>query len=111
MICFPDTYHGYILSISLLPEYRSMQNYNLLVESLFKQIEEYSENSIFFKHWCINVFGREVEALVKKLGFRYTCDNKVFGKIYTLPFMPLPKLPILKKYPTLVKNYDEYSEE
>lgn len=107
LICFPGEYNGYILSFSLLPEYRSMENYNLIIDSFFKQIEEYSRQEIFFKKWCINVFGKEVEALVKRLGFTYVCNNKVFGKIYACNFDPLPNISVLKKYPQLVKNYEE----
>ena len=107
LICFPGEYNGYILTFSLLPEYRNMENYNLIIDSFFKQIEEYSEHGIFFKHWCINVFGKEVEALVKRLGFTYVCNNKVFGKIYTCNFDPLPNISIIKKYHRLIKNYEE----
>lgn len=106
-ICFPGEYNGYILTFSLLPKYRTMDNYNLIIDSFLTQIEEYSERGIFFGKWCINVFGREVEALVKQLGFKYVCNNKVLGKIYTCSFNNLPDIPLLKKYPKLVKNYAE----
>jgi hypothetical protein len=33
MICFPGTYNGYILTFSILPQYRTANNYNLLIES------------------------------------------------------------------------------
>lgn len=99
LICFPDAYNGYILAISLLPDYRNSQNYNLLIGSFLRQIEDFAENGIFFRKWCINVFGKEVEALIKRLGFKYICDNKRFGKIYTCSFMPLPDIPLLKKFP------------
>lgn len=107
LICFPDYYNGYILTFSLLPQYRTMENYNLIIDSFFKQIEDYSNEGVFFKHWCINVFGKEVEALVKRMGFKFVCNNKVFGKIYTCNFIPLPNVPLLKKYPNLIKNYEE----
>ena len=106
MICFPGTYNGYILTFSLLPQYRNMANYNLIIHSFVGQLEEYAENGIFFGNWCINVFGKEVEALVRQLGFRYVCDNKVFGKIYTCPFSPLPNAPIYKKHPKLIEYYE-----
>ncbi len=106
MICFPGIYNGYVLTISALPNYRNTKNYNLLVDSFIRQIEEFSENGIFFRAWCMNVFSKEVEMLVRGMGFRYVCDNKVFGKIYTCSFMPLPKVPLLKKYPKLVENYE-----
>ncbi len=107
MICFPDMYHGYILTFSILPEYRTTKNYNLIIDSFLRQMEEYSEDGIFFKHWCINVFSKEVEALVKKMGFTYRCDNRVFGKIYSCDFIPLPQIPLFRKYEKLVKNYGE----
>lgn len=104
-ICFPGEYNGYILTFSLLPKYRTMDNYNLIIDSFLTQIEEYSERGIFFGKWCMNVFGREVEALVKQLGFKYVCNNRVLGKIYTCSFNNLPDIPLLRKYPKLVKNY------
>ena len=105
MICFPGIYNGYLLTISLLPKYRMIANYNMIVHSFFEQIQTFSENGIFFRRWCINVFGKEVEALVKTLGFRYVCDNIVCGKIYSLDFLPLPSISLLKQFPTLVENY------
>ncbi len=105
MICFPGIYQGYVLTFSILPEYRSMKNYNLIVESFFSQLEEYADNGIFFKKWCMNVFGKEVEAMIRQLGFKYVTDNKVLGKIYCCDFMPLPDLPIYKKHPGLTERY------
>ena len=54
----------------------------------------------------MNVFGKEVEALIKQLGFRYVTDNKVLGKIYACDFMPLPQKPIYKKHEKLVAYYE-----
>lgn len=105
MICFPGLYHGYVLTFSILPEYRNMKNYNILIESFLVQLEEYAENGIFFENWCMNVFSKEVESLVKQLGFKYVVDNKVFGKIYYCDFLPLPNLPIYKKHTELVERY------
>lgn len=105
MICLPGIYNGYILAISLLPEHRSVKNYNLLIDSFFHQLEVFSEDGIFFRRWCINVFSKEVEALVRSLGFRYQCPNRVFGKLYELPFLPLPDAKILQRYPRMRENY------
>lgn len=107
MICFPDTYNGYVLTFSILPQYRTSTNYNLLIESFITQLEEYSENGIFFSRWCMNVFSQEVESLVKRLGFTYVCDNKVFGRIYQCSFSPLPNHPLLKKHKKLIENYEK----
>lgn len=107
LICFPDTYNGYILSFSILPQYRTAENFNLIVDSFISQIEEYSEQGIYFKKWCINVFSKEVEALIKRMGFVYQCNNKTCGKIYSCDFIPLPASSLLKKYPKLIENYEK----
>lgn len=106
MICFPGMYRGYVLTFSILPEYRNMKNYNILIESFLAQLEEYAENGIFFKEWCMNVFSKDVESLVKQLGFKYITNNKVLGKIYYCSFLPLPKLPVYQKRPALVERYE-----
>lgn len=104
-IFFSGNYFGYILTFSILPEYRKMKNYNILIESFFAQLEEYAENGIFFKKWCMNVFSKDVESLIKPLGFKFVTNNKVFGKIYSCDFMPLPDLPIYKKHTSLAEKY------
>jgi hypothetical protein len=106
MIVFPDEYYGYILAFSLLPDYRNMPNYMKIVTSFFQQIESYAENGIFFKEWCINVFSAEIENLVRRMGFVFMVNNKVFGKIYHLPFIPLPKNPFIDKFPKLKELYE-----
>ena len=111
MLCFPGDYYGYLLAVSLLPGHRSMKNYNLLVDSFLQQLEEYAENGIFFKSWCMNVFGKEVEALIRGLGFTHVADNKVHGKIYTCSFSPLPQLPIFQKYEQLTDAYKNHFSE
>lgn len=105
LICFPGIYHGYILALSILPAYRNMKSYNLLIDSFLAQLEEYAANGIFFQEWCMNVFSRDVEALVRQLGFKFLANNKVFGKMYGCSFMPLPNYPIYQKHTTLVERY------
>ena len=105
MICLPGTYNGYLLTMSLLPNYRSIKNYNMLIKSFFEELEKFSDDGIYFSRWCTNVFSKDVEAIVKSLGFHYVCDNMVFGKIYSLDFKPLPNIAILKNYLRLVENY------
>jgi len=106
MIAFPDNYYGYVLAFSLLPDYRTMQNYMKIINSFYGQIEVYAENGIYFKEWCMNVFSPEIENLVKKLGFVYLCDNITFGKIYHQKFIPLPNNSIVSKFPRLKELYE-----
>jgi len=110
MIAFPDIYYGYVLAISVLPDYRNMQNYMQIINSFYSQLEAYAENGIFFKEWCMNVFSAEIENLIKKLGFIYLCDNMTFGKIYHQVFIPLPKNAIIDKFPKLKQLYEEASK-
>jgi hypothetical protein len=106
MIAFPDIYYGYVLAITLLPDYRNMQNYMKIINSFYTQLEIYAVNGIFFKEWCMNVFSAEIENIVKKLGFVYLCDNMTFGKIYHQVFIPLPMNPIINKFPGLKQLYE-----
>ncbi len=106
LICFPGIYNGYILTMSILPQYRNMKNYTALIESFISQLEEYAENGIFFREWCMNVFSKEVESFVKQLGFKYIVDNRVFGKIYCCNFLPLPDRPIYRKRTLLAERYN-----
>ena len=105
LICLPGIYNGYILAFSLLPQYRSVRNYNLIIDSFFKQLEAFSENGIYFRKWIINVFGKEIEALVRQMGFRFVCNNIVCGKIYQMDFIPLPGNKMIAQYPRLIENY------
>lgn len=110
MIAFPDIYYGYVLAVSILPDYRNMQNYMKIINSFYTQLEVYAENGIFFKEWCMNVFSVEIENIMKKMGFIYQCDNISFGKIYYQNFIPLPKNSLIDKFPKLKQLYDEINK-
>ncbi len=110
-IGFPGEYNGYILAMGLLPEYRSNKNHMKLLNSWLQYIADLSENGVFFKKWCINVFNKETEVLIKGLGFRYQCDNFTFGKIYTLDFLPLPNSKFFTNNKRLAENYERYYNE
>ncbi|MCL2063396.1 MAG: toll/interleukin-1 receptor domain-containing protein [Candidatus Cloacimonetes bacterium] len=111
LIAFPDFYYGYILAISILPDYRNLDNYMKLTESFYGQIEEYAEKGVFFKEWCINVFSPEVENQMKRLGFSFLINHKSFGKIYHKAFIPIPQNQIIKKFPKLINLYKEAENE
>ena len=110
VLALPGLYYGYVLVFSLLPNYRNMQNYMMLMESFYMQLQEYAEHGIFFKEWCMNVFTPEVEGIIKKLGFKYLVNNKSLGKIYHKVFIPLPKNPMLNKFPRLQQLYEEVTK-
>ena len=107
-ICIPGVYHGFILSCSALPAYRTQKNYLLLLSSLFEQMEEYAENGVFFDGWLINVFNTDGESLMRSLGFRHVADNRKSGKIYYLPFIPYPDHPYLKSFQRLAALYESH---
>ncbi len=110
-IGFPGEYNGYILAMGLLPEHRSNKNHMKLLNNWLQYITELSESGVFFKKWCINVFNKETEILIKGLGFQYQCDNITFGKIYTLDFLPLPNFKFFTNNKRLAENYEKYYNE
>ncbi len=110
-IGFPGEYYGYILSLSILPDHRSHKNSMLLLNAWITLLEELSDEGIFFKDWYVNIFSRETETIVKGMGFSYICDNIEFGKIYTLKFLPIPKVRFFQQHKKLVENYEKYYNE
>ncbi len=108
---FPGDYYGYILSIGIMPGYRSTKNIMLLLNKWVERLEELSEEGVFFKEFCINVCNRETESLVKGMGFRYLCDNIEFGKIHALDFLPLPQVKFFRQHKRLLKNYERHDKE
>lgn len=106
-ICIPQIYHGYILTCSILPEYRTQKNYLMLLNSFFKQIESYAETGVFFDGWAMNIFSSDVESLMITLGFQYVTDNKKSGKIYYLDFLPLPDHLYIRSFKKLVEYYEK----
>ncbi len=110
-IGFPGTYNGFILSIGILPNYRTIKNTMLLLNKWVNNLEELSNDGVFFKEWCINIFSKETEKIIRGMGFNYLCDNIVFGKIYHLPFIPLPEIQFFTQYKELEKNYAKYNNK
>ncbi len=108
---FPGEYHGYILALGTLPDYRNTKNTMMLLNEWVRCLEEQSEAGVFYKDICINVFNRETEAVVKGMGFKYLCDNVEFGKIYALDFLPLPNIKFFRQHKKLVENYENYYNE
>lgn len=106
-ICLPGVYHGYIIAINVLPEYRTQKNYLLLLNSLFSQVEDYAETGVFFDGWCMNLFSTEMESLMLTLGFKHVADNKETGKIYYLPFIPFPNHSYLRSFEKLKNLYED----
>lgn len=106
-ICIPQVYHGYILTCSILPEYRKQKNYLMLLNSFFTQIESYAETGVFFDSWVMNIFSSDVESLMVTLGFQYVSENKKTGKIYYLDFLPLPDNSYIRSFKKLVDYYEK----
>ena len=105
-LCFPGVYNGYLLNMSLNMEYKTLDNNLKLVDSFFARLLKYAENGIFFKRFCVNVFRRDQQAFYKNFGFSYVCDNKEFGKIYAMDFLPYPSTPLFAKHAELKKLYE-----
>ncbi len=108
---FPGDHNGYILALGLLPDYRSNKNHMKMLSDWIRYVTELSEQGVFFKRWCINVFNKECEALVKGMGFKYICNNIEFGKIYAIDFLPLPKVKFFTSNKRLLENYERHYNE
>lgn len=104
-ICVPGIYHGYIMTCTVLPEYRTQRNYLLLLNSLFDQIEDYAVNGVFFDCWWMNIFSTDVESLMLSLGFDHIVDNKKSGRVYYLRFMPYPSTHYFRSLKRLAELY------
>lgn len=110
-IGFPGEYNGYILAMSILPDYRNTKNTMLLLNAWLDYLEELSRQGVFFKKWGINVFSPDIETLVRGMGFNYLCNNVEFGKIYALDFIPIPQVKFFRQRKEMVKNYEQYYNE
>ena len=69
-------YHGYILTCSILPEYRNMKNYNILIDSFLIQLEEYAENVFAVGDGLTEEMLFECQRLSKKYGIEILCERK-----------------------------------
>ena len=99
-------FYGYLLNLSVNEEEMSPTNIRRLFESFLDQLEEFAEEEIYFKSWCVNVFLADHEKRYEALGFHYACDNVKSGKMYTLDLWPYPKNKIFQKRKKLRKMYE-----
>lgn len=104
---FGGVYYGYLLNMSVNREYMNPANIRLLFESFLDQLEEFAEDDIFFKSWCVNVFLPDHEKRYEQLGFKYKCDNVKSGKIYVMDLVPYPGIPMFRKKRKLKKLYED----
>ena len=107
LIALPGKYLGYFVGFSILPDYRTMQNYKKLWESFYLQLQEYAENGIFFAELCMNIISPEIEKIMTQLGLKHIADNASYGKIYHQYLIPLPQNTIIDKFPILKELYEK----
>ncbi|MBQ7906671.1 MAG: toll/interleukin-1 receptor domain-containing protein [Clostridia bacterium] len=105
VISLPGEYNGVIITMYMLPRYRSGKNFKLLMSSFLEQVQEYAKEGIFFKEWCVNAFTPQQQAFFRSAGFTYACDHRLYGKIYTISSEKLISLEISKDYKELVELY------
>lgn len=104
---FGGVYYGYLLNMSVNREYMNPANIRLLFESFLDQLEEFAEEDIFFKSWCVNVFLPDHEKRYEQLGFKFKCNNVKSGKIYVMDLVPYPGIPMFRKRRRLKKLYED----
>jgi hypothetical protein len=106
----PGFYNIYFVSISLLPNYRGVRNFRLLLDSLFEQFTELAARNIYFKEVCANAFTESGESLCKTLEMQFIGQHKDHGKLFIKTFSPLPSLKIFQLYPEFVDLYSNLTE-
>ena len=105
---FPGDYKGYFVLILILPSYRNIKNFQLLMNSLIEQIEKFAENDIFISEWCVNAFTKEGRAMCKSLRLQYICDNILEGEIYFAEIKTILETPLFKNFPRLIELYKNH---
>jgi len=104
----PGTYSCYFLDIAILPEYRGVKAFQLLINAFFELLQAYAEDDIYFKDWCANGYSVEGEMLCRSLGMHYLCDHheEGEGKIYYIDASQFTfDRSIFKRFPRLVELY------
>lgn len=90
-IFLPGEHTLYVLNFSCNDEYRTTENFAILLKSFYAQLIKFAEQDIFFPEIYVNVFTPVYEAFWQGLGFRYITDNKKSGKIYNVDMRRFPK--------------------
>lgn len=102
----PGIYHMYFVIISMLPRYRSVSNFRLLLDALCNRLTAFAEQDIFFEEICANAFTDDGISLCETLRMQYICGHEEFGKIYALKLLPIPHdLRFLQCHPKLIELY------
>lgn len=106
-LAVPGTYNMYFVSITILPEFRGVANFRLLLNSFLKQLSELAKDGIYFNEICTNAFTRAGESLCRTLGMSYQGTHSEKGRLYVLRMRPLPELRIFEDHPDLLRFYSQ----
>lgn len=90
-IFLPGDHTLYVLNFSCNENYRSTENFSILLNSFYNQLITFAQQDIFFPEIYVNVFVPVYEAFWQGLGFQYITDNKKSGKIYGIDMRKFPK--------------------
>lgn len=107
-LCFfelPGSYCIYFVSITILPLYKTVSNFSLLLDSFFAQLTYLAENDVFVGEICANAITDYGRSMCRRLEMELVCDHKHQGTIFHRTIKPLPDLKLFKKYPRLVQLY------
>ena len=77
-------FKAYFSYLTIKKKYRDIDNYRMLENSFFEQLEQFAENGIFITEWSANAFTTPGRRLCEAFGMKYLCDNKEGGKMYYL---------------------------
>lgn len=79
---FGGEFNMYIAMIGIIPEYDIQFSYVPMIDWLINKLKEWKGKNITAKNIGISVYSKELEKIVKLLGFKYIGENPVKGKIY-----------------------------
>ena len=94
---FGGTFNAYIAMIAINPENASLQNYLLIFDWIFSHLKEWKQRGIIIDRLGISVYSRLLEKIVTQLGFTFSANNPVDGKVFECEYIKLLNNPLVQK--------------
>ena len=105
----PGDYKGYFAAMAI--KQNGINNFLMLFNSFFKQLEKFAEEDIFISEWCVNGYTPQGQSICKTLKMTHLCTNEVKGEMYYVESWWNLNLPILTKYPKLIELYKKHFDK
>ena len=101
----PGTHVGYLLNISVNPSSESSDIYQKLWNHMISTLKRVSKEKVYFSKIYFKAFAPEYEAKVASRGFRFICNDQLYGSVYVLDLMDFSTLKVLdEELATIYQN-------